>query len=127
MHPLLNLIATRPQLLAEHAQAYADLVADELPRAASDWKRQALLNLLALLAFLAALLLAGMALMLWGALPNTSMPAAWLLLVVPLLSLMAAIALFIAAQLGARRRGHSELRQQLQADLALLRAATAAA
>jgi protein-S-isoprenylcysteine O-methyltransferase Ste14 len=123
MHPLLNLIATRPQLLADHAQAYAELMADELPRAASAWKRQALLNALALLGLLAALVLAGVALMLWAALPALSMPAPWLLVVVPLLPLAAAGACLIAAQARARRRGRSELQQQLSADLAMLRQA----
>ena len=77
MHPLLHLIATRPQLLAEHAQAYAELVSTELPRASAAWKRQALLNTLAWLGFLAALLLGGVALMLWASLPLSSMPAPW--------------------------------------------------
>lgn len=127
MHSLLNLLATRPQLLAEHAQAYAELMADELPRAASEWKRQALLSVLAALALLTALLLAGVALMLWAALPSEAMPVAWLLVVVPLLPLAAATGLLLAAQAGARRRGPSDLRQQLDADLALLRAHATAA
>jgi hypothetical protein len=123
MHPLLNLLATRPQLLAEHAQGYAELLADEWPRAASSWKRQALLNTLALLGLFAALMLAGVALMLWATLPGATMPAAWVLVLVPLLPLCAAAACFIAARAGAR--GPSELQQQLRADMALLRAVAA--
>jgi len=126
MHPLLNLIATRPQLLAEHAQAYAELLADDLPRVASAWKRQAWLNAVAVLGLLAALVLAGVALMLWAALPTLSMPAPWLLVVVPLLPLAAAAACLIAAQARPRRKGASELQQQLSADLAMLREAAAA-
>lgn len=127
MHPLLNLIATRPQLLTEHLQAYADLVADELPRVASGWKRRMILNALAAVGALAALLFAGTALMLWAALPSASMPAAWLLVVVPLLPGLVATACLLAARAGTRGAGDSELFQQLRADLALLRTAAASA
>jgi len=127
MHPLLNLVATRPNLLAEHLQAYADLLADELPRAASGWKRRTMLNGLAALGALAAVLFAGTALMLWAALPSASMPAAWLLVVVPLLPGVAAMACLFAARADSRDAGDSELLQQLRADLALLRTASASA
>jgi hypothetical protein len=124
MHPLLNLVATRPQLLAEHAQGYAELLADEWPRAASSWKRQAWLNTLALLSLFAATILTGLALMLWAALPGATMTAAWVLVLVPLLPLCAALACFIAARAGAR--GPNELQRQLRADMTLLRAVAAA-
>ncbi len=124
MHPLLKLIATRPQLLAEHAQAYAELAAAEVPRVTSAWKRKALLYAVALLALLAAMLLGGTALMLWAVLPAPPMPAAWLLVVVPMLPVAAAVACLFAARAG----GHdgSELKQQLVADLAMFKEAAAA-
>ncbi len=121
MHPLLNLLATRPLLLAEHAQAYAELLAAELPRATAAFKRRALLLALALLGLLAALLLAGVALMLWAVLPALPMQAPWLLVVVPLLPAGGALACLIAGQ--ARRDARGELQRQLSADLALLREA----
>jgi len=127
MHPLLNLVATRPNLLAEHLQAYADLLADELPRAASGWKRRTILNGMAALCAMAALLFAGTASMLWAALPTASMPAAWLLVVVPLLPGVAAMACRFTALADSRDAGDSELMQQLRADLALLRNASASA
>lgn len=123
MHPLLNLIATRPQLLAEHAQAYAELVAAELPRASSAWKRQALLNGLAVLGLLAALLLAGVASMLWATVPLSSMPTPWMLIVVPLLPAIAGTACLVAARTGVAGNLLGDLRQQLSADLAMLQAA----
>jgi peptidoglycan/LPS O-acetylase OafA/YrhL len=125
MHPLLHLIATRPQLLAEHAQAYADLLADELPRTTAAWKRRALLQALALLALLAATVLAGVALMLWSTLVPGPAPFPWLLLLVPLVPLVAAIACLVAARTP-QRQGRSELQQQFSADLAMLRDAAAA-
>ena len=126
MHPLLNVLATRPQLLAEHAQAYAELMAAELPRATAAWKRQALLNGLALLGLQAALLLGGVALMLWAALPLSSMPTPWLLIAVPLLPAIAGIACLAAARSGVERNLLGELRQQVDADLEMLREAALA-
>jgi uncharacterized membrane protein YqjE len=121
MHPLLKLIATRPQLLAGHLQAYGELAVTELARAAPLWKRQALFSALALLGLLAALLLAGVALMLWAALPAQPMPAPWLLLAVPLLPLAGALGCLAALRRGRGRDSFQELRQQLNADLAMLR------
>jgi len=120
MHPLLNLIATRPQLLAEHAAAYADLVAEEFPRTTAAWKRQAVLNVLALVGVLCAVLLAGVAVLLWAAGPG-EMRAPWLLVVVPLVPLVGAIACASAAHARGRRTAPSVLKEQLSADLAMLR------
>ena len=40
LHPLLHLIATKPQLLADHAQAYAELAAVEVGEFSAAWKRR---------------------------------------------------------------------------------------
>jgi peptidoglycan/LPS O-acetylase OafA/YrhL len=121
MHPLLKLAATQPQLLADHAQAYAELLAAELPRTALRWKRQALLKALALVGLLASLLLGGMALLLWAALPGLSMPQPWLLIVVPLLPAAGAIVCLVAASARAEGPAPGSLQQQFSADLAMLR------
>ena len=44
VHPLLHLIATRLQRLADHAEAYAELVAVEIDRMSAIWTRLALRN-----------------------------------------------------------------------------------
>ncbi len=125
MHPLLALVTNRPNLLAEHAQAYVDLLATELPRAAAAYKRTLLLNVLALLGLQAALLLAGLGLMLWAALPASPMPAAWLLVAVPILPLAGALACLLVARSGAARNAMDAVQGQFSADLAMLRDATA--
>ena len=122
MHPLLHLIAIRPQLLAGHAQAYADLVATEWPRARSAWRRQALLKVLAWLSLTSAVLLGGMALMLWAVLPLASMPTPWLLIVVPLLPATVGAACLVAARHAREGQLLDILGQQLSADLAMLQA-----
>lgn len=125
MHPLFHLIASRPQLLADHAQAYAELVAAEIPRVSAAWKRSALLTAAAVLGVALALGLAGVALMLWAVLPEASMRAPWALLVVPLVPLTAALVCLLAAQRGGERAAFDELRLQVQADIGMLREAAA--
>ena len=44
MHALLTLVTRQPQLLADHAEAYGELVSAELARVSGAWKRQALLT-----------------------------------------------------------------------------------
>lgn len=123
LHPVLHLLATRPQWLAEHAEAYAELAAVELGDAASAGRRSVLLAGAALCAGGVAATLAGVALMLWAVTPGLPTHTAWLLWATP--ALPASLALL--AVLAQRRRRPAErfveLRRQLQADLALLREA----
>lgn len=126
MHPLFHLIATRPQLLADHAEAYAALVAAEAPRISAAWKRRALLNLLALCSLAVGMTLAGVALMLWAAMPEAAMRAPWVLLALPPLPLAAALVLGVAARRGSERNAFEHLRQQVMADIVMLREAALA-
>lgn len=73
LHPLLHLIASRPQLLADHAAAYAELVAAEFGAETSALKRQALLGALGIGGLGVAAVLAGVAVMLWAVLPAAQM------------------------------------------------------
>ena len=125
MHPLLALATGQPQLLAEHAQAYGELVSAELARVASTWKRQALLHAGALIAVAVTAVLAGVALMLWAALPTPTMPAPWLLILVPLAPLLAAFGCLMAARGQAGPGAFNNVREHVQADLLMLRAAVA--
>ena len=65
MHPLLALLATRPQLLVDHAQAYAELFNEEFALARAAWRRQVLLFAVALCCLGVAAVLAGVATLLW--------------------------------------------------------------
>lgn len=67
-HPLLHLLLTQPRLLADHVEAYAELVATEIGNVSVAWKRRALLNAVALCCLGVAAVLAGVALMLWAVL-----------------------------------------------------------
>ena len=123
MHPLFHLIATRPQLLADHAEAYAALVAAEAPRISAAWKRSALFSALALCSLAVGVGLAGVALMLWAVIPEAAMRAPWALIAVPLLPLAAAVACAVATPRGGKHGALENLHQQVKADIVMLREA----
>mgnify|MGYP000688444286 CR=1 FL=1 len=126
MHPLLHLIAKRPQLLADHAEAYVGLVADELPRVSNAWKRKAVLFAMAMVGLLVGLTLIGVALMLSVVNPGLELTASWPLIAVPLIPILAGLVCFVAAQSDSGRPAFDDLRVQVKADVAMLREAAAA-
>ncbi len=127
LHPLLALAATRPQLLADHASAWAELLSTQAGPAWAHWQRWRLLQLLTVCLLTLATLLAGVALMLWAVMPPAPWPLsdrAWALLCVPLLPLVGGLACGLAARQKARTTywgADGTLGKQLQADLGLLR------
>lgn len=124
LQPLLHLLRAQPQLLVEHAQAYADLAACELSRTAAMWKRRALLQAVALCSLLVGVILAGVALMLWSVVPAAQVHSPWALLATPLPPLVLALVCGWAGRGQGRESAWPGLRQQLNADLALWRAAS---
>lgn len=126
MQPLLRMIAQRPELLVEHARAYAELLAAQSSQARAVWQRRALLGAAALALIVLALALAGVALMLVAMLPAAADQSRWVLLAVPLLPLLAGLACLAAARARAQPDSFAALREQLQADLAMLRETGAA-
>ena len=120
IHPLLRLAASQPQLLADHAQAYAGLVGEEIGKTASAWKTRALLAAAALVLLCIALVLAGVALMFWAVTPDAKILAPWALVAAPgVPALLAVVCLFVSGQ--RPEPGFVELKQQVAADLAMLR------
>jgi cytochrome bd-type quinol oxidase subunit 2 len=125
IHPLFHLIATRPQLLAEHAQAYAELLAAEITQASAAWKRRAILLAAALCCLGVAAVLAGVALMLWAVVAEGDIRSPWALIVTPLLPLAAALICLITARAQDEREALASLRLQVSADMAMLREVSA--
>lgn len=125
IHPLLRLVASQPQLLADHAEAYASLVSDELGRSAASFKQRMLLNAVALCLVGVAAVLGGVAVMLWATLPPASMQAPWALIAAPAVPAVVAV---VCALFGMRGSGDTfaELKQQVAADLVMLREVSAA-
>jgi hypothetical protein len=124
-HPLIKMLATRPEMLAEHVGAYAELAAAETAYAVEQMRTKALVGAGSGLLGLIGLIFAGVALLLCGALPVDDMPAAWLLVVVPALPLLGAIggALWLKSRPPAP--SFSRLREQMERDNGLMQEARA--
>jgi hypothetical protein len=126
LHPLLHLVATQPQLLAEHAEAYAEMVAAQVGTVSAAWKRRAMLGAVALCCLGVAAVLAGVALMLWAVFPPGDIHAPWALMAAPLVPAAAAVACLAVARSKRAVGGFSALHEQLRADIVMLREAGAA-
>lgn len=122
MNLLLALLATRPQLLLDHAQAYAALFNEEFALASAAWRRRVLLQALALCSLSVAVMLAGVATMLWV---TTAAPASalWVLITMPVLPLLVAGVCLLLARQAPRAESFANMSRQINADLAMLRAA----
>lgn len=125
IHPLLHLIATQPHLLADHAEAYADLLGEEIGSASALWKRRAVLNAVALCSLGVSAVLGGVALMLWAVIPPADIQATWALIVAPLLPLAVAVACLLAAKANPQAGSFDNVRRQVKADVAMLREVSA--
>ncbi|MBP6765852.1 MAG: hypothetical protein KA141_12680 [Rubrivivax sp.] len=125
LHPALHVLATRPLWLAEHAEAYSDLAAAELADAATQARWAVTRAAVGLCALGVAATLAGVALMLWAVLPSLPPATAWALWAAPGAPLAVALLVWALQLRAARVSCFSVLRQQWQADLALLRGAAA--
>jgi hypothetical protein len=124
IHPLLRLIATQPQLLADHAEAYAGLVGEEVGRATAIWKRRAIFSAVALAMGAVSVVLIGVAVMLWGITAPSSMHSPWALIIVPAAPAVIALISFLMAQQDATD-AFVDLKQQVAADLSMLREVSA--
>lgn len=124
MSPLLYLIATRPQLLVDHAEAYADLASAEVSQASVIWKRRAKLGVVAICSFVIAAILAGVAAMIWAVLPVVSNQAWWTLIVTPILPIGLGTGCLMAIRAQPQEGAFDALRRQLKTDMAMLREAT---
>jgi uncharacterized membrane protein YqjE len=121
MHPLLQLIATKPQLLFDHVEAYGDLVSSEARYISTMWKRRVLLTAIALCGLGVGAVLAGVALMLWAVIPAAQIQAPWALVAAPLLPLALALGCIIYARKHNQDNAFDTVREQVNADLAMLR------
>ena len=118
---LFRLATHDPEILADHIEAYSELIAGELNTAASRWKRRVALGALAYASFAVTGLLVAMALMLWAAIPVERMSEPWVLVVVPLVPAVFGLWASISARAAAVTRTFVTLRRQWAADREMLR------
>ncbi len=119
IHPLIRLMATQPQLLAEHLAAYAALIGTEVRQVKARLVLRLLLTGLALCLVGVASVLAGVAVMLWAITPQLSIGGQWALVLAPTIPLAVAV----VAALYARRSVDSafeSVQTQLDADARML-------
>lgn len=125
IHPLLRLIATEPQILGDHVEAYAELVGDEVRKTSSAWSQRIALYLAALALAGVALVLAGVSVMLWAALPPSGFQVPWLLVAVPAIAFVAAVVCVLTARRNPVENAFDNVKKQLSADMAMLREVSA--
>lgn len=125
LYTLLRLSLTQPQLLADHADAYAELASTEMQAAAALWQRWLWLNALMVCCLGVAAVLAGVAWMLWAVTPMENIRSSWALLAAPLLPGALALGCWIQVRAQGSGAAFDKLLQQLRADIAMLRKVSA--
>jgi hypothetical protein len=121
IHPVFRLLVSEPQMLSDHLEAYAELVGEEVGAVAQQLKRRMLLHALSLLGVFVAAVLAGVSLLLWGAIPPENMNAPWALFAAPIVPAALGLWAHFAAKAPVEPRGMQAIREQLAADAAMLR------
>jgi len=119
-HPVLRLAAAQPMLLATHVGAYAGLALEDLSTTGSVLKRQMLWQLVGVLCLVVAAVLAGVALLLWVALPGAAMGPVWVFIATPVLPALLGLWVLWGTQERQRLEPFARLRVQLLEDAALL-------
>lgn len=123
IHPLVRLLVTRPDMLADHVGAYAELASAEAREAAAMLRARAVFMGAAAVLGTLGLLLGGVALLLAAAVPLDNMPAPWALAALPLGLLGLAGACLLVLKQKPIAKSFALLRQQVAQDAALLREA----
>jgi hypothetical protein len=119
-HPLIRLLANKPQLVAQHLGGYVQLASAQAEDAAVSLRARLLWSAGAVTGLASCALLAGVALLVVAAVPLAQMPAPWLLLVAPGVPGLAGALCWWQARSRPVAWSLAPLREQLAADAALL-------
>ncbi|MFD0667799.1 hypothetical protein ACT80S_08770 [Ramlibacter sp. MAHUQ-53] len=117
LHPIFSVLVRRPDLLVDHLAAYAALAREEAATTGGEVARRALAWAVAVMAFIAFLVLAGTAAMVGVMLDRFH----WMLLLAPGTALALAAVAFVQARRKLPQAAFAELRAQLDADARALR------
>lgn len=116
--PLLKIIINEPGLLSEHLDAYSQLLVKDLSLWQTSIKRQMKWKMVLSGNLFLFLLLAGVAIMLWG----TTQSSHWSLIVIPLVPLIVAIvSVLLMPRSDAVREPFVALKKQLCSDIQMLK------
>jgi hypothetical protein len=120
LYKLLRLYLVQPQLLADHAHAYAALASVEIEAASARYQRRLWLGAAALCCFAATVVLAGVAAMLWSVTPEENVRSAWAVIGAPLLPLVVGLYCTFKVRERSPVGLFEALLQQVRADLDVL-------
>jgi hypothetical protein len=123
VHPLLRLVATEPQVLTEHAAAYAALIHEEASRVSAQWLRKSGLYLVAGVLGMIAAILGGVAALLYVGLPGVAANGGWQFWAIPALPLVVALVFVGVARALPVEEAFATVKEQMDADRAMLREA----
>ena len=126
IHPLLTLIATKPHLLGDHVEAYAELVGAEVGKTSKMWMMRVVYGVAAAFLLTTFVTFTGVAIMLWAVVPADSMNVPWLLVLVPLVPLVGGIVCLVLAKSHPAQNAFQTVKDQLSADMQMLREVSAA-
>ncbi len=121
MHPFFKLMVDRPAVITDHVEAYASLATLELSGAVRHLRLRALKTAMALSCAAVAAMLAGVAVMLWAATPADQLHAPWVLWLAPGLPAVLAVWCWLSAKAINEAPAFSALRDQVRADIDMLR------
>lgn len=127
IRPLLQLMATEPELLTDHLQSYAALLGDEVGTFQNQFKRRWVLSAVLALLVTATVLLDGIALMIWLITPDSQiqqLQAPWAFWLVPGFMTALCVLFAVLRQRDTKAPGFLAIRQQIAADVAMLKEAT---
>jgi uncharacterized membrane protein YqjE len=119
LHPFISTLLRRPNLLIDHASAYADLIREEASEAGADLLQRLVAWVLVGIFAMLFLVLTGVALML-GA---TGSQFHWALVAVPGAAFAVTVIAFIKARQPATHTPFAEVKAQLDRDAQALRSA----
>jgi len=118
-HPIYTTALRHPELIADHLANYAALAREEAAQASQVLLRRLIAGVLAVTSALMTLVLAGVAVMLYGVNDRFD----WLLVIVPALAALIAIVATVVAARPSPFHSFDELRTQFEADMIALQVA----
>lgn len=121
MHPFFKLLVDRPAIVTDHLEGYATLAALECSGAVEQLRTRALSAAIALSFGAVAVVLAGVAAMLWAVTPPSHLHAPWVLWLAPGLPALVALWCGWRARMPQAQPAFSALREQVHADIEMLR------
>ena len=118
---LLKLFLLPPDLLKMHVNGYADLASEEWERQVCVWKTRLLIYAIGTVSGGLGVLLAGVSLLLWSALPVVDATSAWVMWFLPVALCLSSLACWAWAGRIKLSPSFGKLKAQIKLDMLALR------